>query len=436
MQFDKSRRLYDQAVDLVAGGVSSQFRAHEPAGFPLFFDRAKGSYMWDVDGNKCIDYVMGLGPNLFGHAPEFIIQYVHEEIQRGFVFSAQHVRELELAELALSMIPIPDALVRFASSGTEIDQLAIRLMRGFTGRPKYIKFEGHYHGWADNVSYSTHPPLNQVGSPFSPAAIPESVGIDPLTSENILICEWNDLDKLKQVFKKHPGQIAGVLMEPILGNSNTIIPRPGYLEDVKALCHLEGALLCFDEVITGFRVAKGGAQELLSVTPDLATYAKSLAGGFPIAMLVGRRELMDLIGNGRVVHGGSFNSNLISVAAAYASLEHIQHIGPSFYNELNERGYRLMDGFRRVAKEVSSNLHVQGPGSFFSISFTDRPEILNWRDHARNCDNSKYLRFAKQLIKEGVRLSSIGRVHMASTHTNEDIDYTIEAARRVLQALV
>ena len=434
MQYDDSRRLYEQAIDLLAGGVSSQFRIHEPAGIPLFFDRAKGSYM--CDGNKYIDYVMGLGPNLFGHAPEFIIRRVNEEMRRGFVFSAQHTGELEVTEIALSMIPISDALVRFASSGTEINQLAIRLMRGFTRRSKYIKFEGHYHGWADNVSYSIHPSLNQVGSPLAPEPVPESAGIDPKTAENILVCEWNDLDKLKQVFKRHPDEIAGVLMEPILGNSNTILPSSGYLEGVKSLCHREGALLCFDEVITGFRVAKGGAQELLGVTPDLATYAKSLAGGFPIAMLVGRREIMDLIGNGMVVHGGSFNSNLVSIAAAHASLQHIQNAGLGFYSELNDRGLRLMEGLRRNAAELGSNLHVQGPGSFFSISFTDRPEILNWRDHALNCDESKYLRFAKKLMEKGVRLSSIGRVHMASTHTEEDLKYTIEAAREVLQALV
>lgn len=435
MQHDESRKLYQRALGVVAGGVSSQIRTLEPAAHPLFFDRGQGARMWDVDGNEYIDYVMGMGPNLFGHAPGFIARRVAQDMQRGFVYAAQHARELEVAELALAMIPMADATVRFASSGTEIDQLAIRLMRAYSGRPKYVKFEGHYHGWADNVSYSVHPGLNEAGSAPAPAKVPESAGIDPTSATNIVICEWNDLDRLEQAFAEHPGEIGGVLMEPILGNSNAIMPRPGYLEGVKALCQSEGALLCFDEVITGFRVAAGGAQEMLGVTADLATYAKAIAGGFPLAMLAGRREVMDLLGSGAVAHGGSFNTNVMSMAAAHASLEHIRDAGPNFYRELNGRGKKLMEGLRRVANECGSDLHVQGPGSFFGISFTDREEIVNWRDHARHCDDSKYQRFARAMLHEGVRLASIGRAHMASTHTDEDIAYTIEAARRVLATL-
>jgi glutamate-1-semialdehyde 2,1-aminomutase len=435
MNHDRSARLFDKAKELVAGGVSSQIRVNEPADVPLFFTHAKGSKMWDVDGNEYIDYIQGMGPNLFGHSPDFINKQVNEDMEKGYVFSAQFERELEVAEMALDMIGMPDATVRFASSGTEIDQLLFRTMRGFTGRPKILKFEGHYHGWMDSVNWSVHPPLDQAGPEDAPVAVGESEGMDQATADGLVICQWNDLDKLEKIFAAHPGEIAGVITEPILANTNCIVPAPGYMEGLQRICKENGALLAFDEVITGFRVAKGGAQEYLGIIPDLATYAKSMAGGFPIAMIVGRRDVMDLIGDGTVYHGGSFNSNVMSIAATYASLKHIQERGDEFYDDLNGKGLRLMDGLKDVAKSLESDLHVQGVGSVFSISFTTKQEIINWRDHARNCDDSKYTRFAKEMLKQGVRLSSNGRIHLSSAHTDEDIDKTVAAAAAVLPTL-
>ena len=207
------------------------------------------------------------------------------------------------------------------------------------------------------------------------------------------------------------------------------------MEGLQRICRENGALLAFDEVITGFRVARGGAQEYLGITPDLATYAKSMAGGFPISMIVGRRDVMNLIGDGTVYHGGSFNSNVMSIAATYASLKHIQEQGDAFYDDLNGKGLRLMEGLRDVAKSLESDLHVQGVGSVFAISFTTKQQITNWRDHARNCDDSKYQRFAKAMLKQGVRLSSNGRIHLSSAHTDEDIDKTVAAAAAVLPTL-
>ena len=435
MNFDRSRKLFERATGLVAGGVSSQIRVNEPAPVPLFFTRAAGSRMWDADGNEYIDYVQGMGPNLFGHAPEFIIRQVEEDMRKGFVYAAQFERELEVAELALGMIPLEDATVRFASSGTEIDQLVIRLMRGYTGRPKYLKFEGHYHGWMDSVNYSVHPALEKAGDASSPNTVGESAGMDAGTADSVVVCEWNDVEAVERAFAQNPGQISGVIMEPILANTNCIMPKPGYMEAVKRICHDNGALLCFDEVITGFRVAAGGAQEFLGITPDLATYAKSMAGGFPVAMLAGRREIMEILGNGTVYHGGSFNSNVMTMAAAYASLKHIADAGQAFYTELNGRGLHLMDGLREAAAETEGKLHVQGPGSVFSISFTTKPEIVNWRDHARNCDDAMYARFAGSMLERGVRLSSNGRIHMSAAHTDEDVQQTVDAARETLRTL-
>jgi glutamate-1-semialdehyde 2,1-aminomutase len=435
MNLERSSRLFDKAKELVAGGVSSQIRVNEPADVPLFFTHAKGSKMWDADGNEYIDYIQGMGPNLFGHSPDFINKQVTEDMEKGYIFAGQFERELEVAEMALDMIPMENATVRFASSGTEIDQLLFRTMRGFTGRPKILKFEGHYHGWMDSVNWSVHPPLDKAGPEDAPVPVGESEGMDDTTADGLVICQWNDLEMLEKAFADHPDEIAGIIMEPILANTNCIVPAPGYMEGVKNICRENGALLAFDEVITGFRVARGGAQEVLGITPDLATYAKSMAGGFPIAMIVGRRDIMDLIGDGTVYHGGSFNSNVMSIAATYASLKHIQDQGDNFYRSLNGKGLRLMDGLRKIAKSLESDLHVQGVGSVFSISFTTKQEIINWRDHARNCDDSKYGRFATEMMKKGIRLASNGRIHLSSAHTNEDIDKTVAAAAAVLPTL-
>jgi glutamate-1-semialdehyde 2,1-aminomutase len=435
MNHERSVRLFEKAKELVAGGVSSQIRVNEPAEVPLFFTRAKGSKMWDADDNEYIDYIQGMGPNLFGHSPDFINKQVSEDMETGYVFAGQFERELEVAEMVLDMIPMKNATVRFASSGTEIDQLLFRTMRGFTGRPKILKFEGHYHGWMDSVNWSVHPPLDKAGPEDAPVPVGESEGMDEATADGLVICQWNDLEKLEKIFADHPGEIAGVITEPILANTNCIVPAPGYMEGLQRICKENGALLAFDEVITGFRVARGGAQEYLGITPDLATYAKSMAGGFPIAMIVGRRDVMDLIGDGTVYHGGSFNSNVMSIAATYASLKHIQDRGDEFYRDLNGKGLRLMQGLKDVAKSLESDLHVQGVGSVFSISFTTKQEITNWRDHARNCDEGKYQRFAEEMLKQGVRLSSNGRIHLSSAHTDEDIDKTVAAAAAVLPTL-
>jgi len=435
MNHERSERLFDKAKQLVAGGVSSQIRVNEPADTPLFFTHAKGSKMWDVDGNEYIDYIQGMGPNLFGHSPDFINKQVAKDMEKGYVFSAQFEQELEVAEMALDMIPMENATVRFASSGTEIDQLLFRTMRGFTGRPKILKFEGHYHGWMDSVNWSVHPPLDQAGPEDAPVAVGESEGMDQAAADGLVICQWNDLELVKKAFSDHPGEIAGVIMEPILANTNCIVPAPGYMEGLQKLCQENGALLAFDEVITGFRVARGGAQEYLGIIPDLATYAKSMAGGFPIAMIVGRKDIMDLIGDGTVYHGGSFNSNVMSISATYAALKHIQDRGDDFYRDLNGKGLRLMDGLREIAKSLESDLHVQGIGSVFAISFTTKQEITNWRDHARNCDDDNYERFAKEMLKKGIRLSSNGRIHLSSAHTDEDIDKTVAAAAAVLPTL-
>ena len=429
----RSRELMERARRVVAGGISSQIRLSEPGGEPLFFDRSEGALMWDADGNEYIDYIQGMGPNIFGHAPEFVSRQVSDDMRKGYVFAAQFERELEVAEMATDAVPIEDCTVRFASSGTEIDQLALRLARGFTGRTKYIRFEGHYHGWMDSVNHSVHPPINEAGDVDSPNVVGESAGMDPGAATQVIPCQWNDPERLETAFERNPGQVAAVIMEPINANTNCIMPEPGYLEAVNDIAHRHGALVIFDEVITGFRVAYGGAQELLGLTPDLATYAKSIAAGFPIAMLAGRREIMDVLGSGEVYHGGSFNSNVMSISAAHATLTHLRSQGDAFYADLNRRGQRLIDGIKRVGMETETDIHVQGLGSVFGVSFNRSSEVIrNYRDHATRCDDDRYVQFAAEMMHEGVRLSSNGRVHMSSAHTDEQIDQTVEAAGRAL----
>ena len=279
-RYARSRQLFEEAQELVAGGVSSQLRRSEQP-VPLFFARAKHGRMWDVDGNEYVDYVQGMGPNVFGHSPDFLTEAVAQAMRDGLVYTGQFGRELDVARLVGQAVPLKGP-VRFASSGTEIDQLVIRLARGYTGRKKFIKFEGHYHGWTDSVNYSVHPPLDKAGPNEAPLPVGESAGMDPASGENIVVCRWNDIDALSCAFERHRGQISGVIMEPILINTNFIAPREGYLEGVRDLCADHGALLIFDEVITGFRIALGGAQELTGIVPDLATYAKSMAGGVPV----------------------------------------------------------------------------------------------------------------------------------------------------------
>jgi glutamate-1-semialdehyde 2,1-aminomutase len=432
-RFVRSFELFERANSLVAGGVSSQIRRGEKP-VPLFFRRAAGARMWDADGNEYIDYVMGMGPNLFGHAPKFITDAVARDMREGYVFTGQFQKELEVAEMVREAVPLK-GLVRFASSGTEIDQLVLRLARGYTGRPKYVKFEGHYHGWTDTVLISVHPPLDKAGPESSPLPVGESSGMAPGSFEDVLIAPWNSLQALEETFKKHGPEIACVLMEPILGNTNFIMPKPGYLEGVQALCRRYGALLVFDEVITGFRVALGGAQEVTGVTPDLATYAKALAGGFPIAMLLGREEIMRLVGDGTVYHGGSFNSNVMSISAAHASLSHIIADPVKFYGELNGRGRELMEGLRDAARRTESDLHVQGIGSFFGTSFTTKEEITDYREHARYCDEAKHKRFVQAMLERGVRLATNGRWHMSSAHTDRDVEMTVRAAYEALRSM-
>ena len=422
MKFDNSKKLYEEAKKMVPGGVSSSIRQTEwPV--PLFFKSAKGSKMTDVDDNEFIDYVMGMGPNIFGHSPDFITNSVYQDMQDGFCLTGQTKKENELSEFVEKTLPFKRK-VRYASSGTEIVQIALRLARSFTNKNKFLKFEGHYHGWMDSVLYNSHPDVSSEETLFDPIA--ESGGISKGTADEVVIAPWNDIEALENILKVHH-DISAIITEPILWNSNVILPNPGYLENLRKLCNQHGILLIFDEVGTGFRVALGGAQEIYGVEPDLSTYAKSMAGGFPIAMLAGKPEIMDYMSNGNVVHGGSFNTNVMSVSAAHATLDYLLN-NEDFYKSLNKNGDILIKGLKEVAKKHDIDILIQGLGSVFYLSFTNLDSIKNYRDHANNVDQEKYREFSKLMLLNGIRLSQNGRWHMSSSHDISDIEITIKAA--------
>ncbi|MEC8750044.1 MAG: aspartate aminotransferase family protein [Chloroflexota bacterium] len=430
MEFEKSKRLYSKAKELVPGGVSSSIRQTEwPV--PLFFDKAYGSKMWDVDGNEFVDYVMGMGPNIFGHAPEFVTKSVYQDMQNGYCLTGQTEKENEISEFIQKTLPFKRK-VRYASSGTEIVQVALRLARSYTNKNKFLKFEGHYHGWMDSVLYNSHPDITNEENIYKPVA--ESGGISKGTADEVIIAPWNDINALENILKNSHQEISSIITEPILWNTNVILPEDGYLEKLRLLCDKYNILLIFDEVGTGFRVALGGAQEIYGVEPDLSTYAKSMAAGFPIAMLAGKPEIMDFMANGKVVHGGSFNSNVMSVSATHATLKHLL-TDKNFYKNLNQNGEKLIEGLKSVALKNNVQILIQGLGSVFYLSFTSADSIKNYRDHSNNVNFEKYKEFAKLMLINGVRLSQNGRWHMSSAHSDEDIKKTIYAADKSFSEL-
>ena len=415
---------------MVPGGVSSSIRQTEwPV--PLFFESAKGSKMFDVDGNEYIDYVMGMGPNIFGHSPEFITNSVFKDMQDGFCLTGQTRKENELSEFISKTLPFKRKF-RYASSGTEIVQIALRLARSYTNKNKFLKFEGHYHGWMDSVLYNSHPNVSSEESIYEP--VPESGGISKGTADEVVIAPWNDVESLEIILRDQSEDISAIITEPILWNSNVILPNRGYLQELRNLCDKYNVLLIFDEVGTGFRVALGGAQEIYNVETDLSTYAKSMAGGFPIAMLAGKSEIMDYMANGKVVHGGSFNTNVMSVSASHATLNYLLN-NLNFYKSLNENGDVLIEGLKDAAKKHNIDILIQGLGSVFYLSFTNLKSIKNYREHANNVDQEKYKEFSKLMLLNGIRLSQNGRWHMSSAHSTNDIDKTIKSADESFRAL-
>ena len=416
---------FERSQHSLASGVASGIRrAFRP--YPLYFTCGHGSRVTDVDQNVYLDYGLAWGPLILGHTPDEVVEAVGRQITRGFTFGAQHDLEFEVAERMTSLIPCADA-VSFANSGTEIVQVALRLARAATRRRLCLKFEGHYHGWSDGILVSYHPSLEEVAA-ANGAPIPVSLGQLPV--HDVLVAEWNDAAAVEKLFAERGKAIAAVICEPILCNSGCIPPEPGFLQLLREVTRANGALLIFDEVITGVRVDLKGAQGLYGIEPDLATYAKAIGGGTALSALAGKAEFMDLIATGKVVHAGSLNGNPISLAAAKAALDLLSRDGGAVYKDLRRRGERLRTGLEALLSARGYNVVTAGVGPVFQLSFMERP-ARNYRETLA-ADKSLYSDFAMGMLDEGVLLLFDGRWYISTAHTDADIDFTLAAAERVL----
>jgi glutamate-1-semialdehyde 2,1-aminomutase len=424
----KSEGLYAQAQQFIPGGVNSPVRAFTGVGgTPLFIERANGAYLFDVDGKAYIDYVGSWGPMVLGHNHPAIRNAVIDAVHRGLSFGAPTEMEVKMAELVTTLVPTMD-MVRMVNSGTEATMSAIRLARGYTGRDKIIKFEGCYHGHADCL-------LVKAGSGALTLGQPNSPGVPADFAKHTLTCTYNDLDSVRTAFEQYPAEIACIIVEPVAGNMNCIPPQPEFLPGLRALCDQYGALLIIDEVMTGFRVALGGAQAYYDVVPDLTCLGKIIGGGMPVGAFGGRRDVMAALApTGPVYQAGTLSGNPIAMAAGFACLTEISQAG--VHQTLNALTEQLAEGLREAAKEENIPLVVNQVGGMFGLFFTDLPTVTCYQD-VMKCDVERFKRFFHLMLDEGIYLapSAFEAGFMSVAHSHEDIQRTVSAARRCMSKL-
>ena len=433
INFERSMELYREALSVLPAGVSSNarvWRAVCPTYMPcsIFVARAKGSHIWDVDGNEYIDYRMGFGPVILGHSDPRIHEAVHRIDEDGLIYALSHELEITVAKKIASMVPCAE-MVRFCNSGTEATMHAIRVARAYTGREKIVKFEGMYHGAHDYVLFSTDPAFDRLKGP--PRSLPQSAGIPRAITKLCLVERWNDFDRIEKLVKRRGDEIAAIITEPIMGNCAAIMPREGYLRHLRQLCSDHGILLILDEVKTGFRVAPGGAQERFGVTPDLATFAKSLGNGYPVACFAGSTEIMNIIGPSKVVHGGTYSGNPVSLAAANARLDILR--SEPVWTKLTSFGTRLMKGIREVAEETKEEVLLNGVPEMFQLLFTKQREVHEYRDLAK-CDLDRYAALHVELMNHGVMIDedNMECFFSCEDHSDEDLEKTLAALHQGL----
>ena len=424
----KSENLFAEAQRLIPGGVNSPVRAFNGVGgTPLFIERADGACLYDADGKAYIDYVGSWGPMVLGHNNVEIRNAVIEAAARGLSFGAPTEMEVKMAQLVCELVPSMD-MVRMVNSGTEATMSAIRLARGFTGRDKIVKFEGCYHGHADCL-------LVKAGSGALTLGQPNSPGVPADFARHTLTCTYNDLDSVRAAFEQYPEEIACIIVEPVAGNMNCIPPQPDFLPGLRALCDEFGALLIIDEVMTGFRVALGGAQAHYNVRPDLTCLGKIIGGGMPVGAFGGRREVMDALApTGPVYQAGTLSGNPIAMAAGYACLTQIAQ--PGTHQTLTERTTQLAQGLLAAAEAENIPLVVNHVGGMFGIFFTDADSVTCYADVTK-CDVERFKHFFHLMLDEGVYLapSAFEAGFMSLAHSAEDIDRTVDAARRCFAKL-
>ena len=423
----KSQEIFGAAQNLMPGGVSSPVRAFKSVGGqPIVFDRVNGAYIWDVDGNKYIDYVGTWGPAICGHAHPEVISALHTALEKGTSFGAPCALENVLAEMVIDAVPSVE-MVRFVNSGTEACMAVLRLMRAFTNREKIIKFEGCYHGHADMF-------LVKAGSGVATLGLPDSPGVPKSATASTLTAPFNDLEAVKALFEQNPKEIAGVILEPVVGNAGFITPDAGFLEGLRELTQEHGALLVFDEVMTGFRIAYGGAQAKFGVTPDLTTMGKVIGGGLPVGAYGGRREIMSMVAPaGPVYQAGTLSGNPLAMTAGIKTLELLSK--PGTYEYLEKITQKLADGLLKIAKDTGHAACGGHISAMFGMFFTAGP-VNNYED-AKKSDTAKFGRFHRGMLEHGIYLapSQFEAGFTSLAHTEEDIEQTLAAAKAVLSSL-
>jgi glutamate-1-semialdehyde 2,1-aminomutase len=423
--------LHERACRVLAGGVSSEFRRFSHP-HPLFYRSATGATITDVDGNEYLDFALSQGPMILGHSHAEVLQEVAHQSASGQLFAGQHIAELELAETLQRLIPCAE-LMRFSLSGSEADHCAWRLARATTGRKRILRFEGHYHGWFDPVAQGIHAAnAAALGPRAAPNVIPWTEGLPPRIEDEVVVLPWNDLALVEQTLAARSDEIAAVISEPVMCNNGCIPPRPGFLAGLRQLCDRFGCLLIFDEVITGFRLSLGGAQQTYGVTPDLAVFGKAMASGWPISVLAGKRRYMEAIASGRVIHAGTMNSGVSSIAAAVATVRVLER--DAVPARLHELGNRLIDGLRAAARDAGKELLVQGPGPMFHVGFTNLSAVNDLRD-CLSYDRKRYAAFSAGMQERGIRLIGRGLWYVSHAHTDAHIDHAISSARAVLREI-
>ena len=428
ISFDQSKKRLADFAKYLPGGVNSNFRlGMSPT--PLVFERAEGPYLYDVDGNRLIDYYLGMGPMILGHNPEPVLNAVRAQLEHGILYAGQSDIEFEAARLFCEIVPCAE-MVRFNCAGSEVVQAALRLARAATDRSIIIKFEGHYHGWLDNVLWSIAPTPDQFGHKDSPTPIPASAGQDLAAGQHIEVLPWNNLPLLTDRLRR--GDVAGVIMEPAMCNTSAIAPAQGYLEGVRKVCSETGTVLIFDEIITGFRLAPGGAQEYFGVTPDLATFGKAIANGFPVSAFAGRADLMEQMATGGVLHGGSYNALPAAMAAVVATLNEVKR--PETSNLLELQGKKLMTGIKDALADAGVEAQVQGFPQIFHVALGAGSPFSNYRDSLA-ADKARYVNFTTVLLSHGVRALERGAWFLSAAHDDGVIDETINAVAAVAEEL-
>ncbi len=425
MHYPKSQQLFTAAQKVIPGGVNSPVRAFRAVGGqPLFIDRADGPYMWDADGHRYIDYVLSWGPLILGHAHPRVVKALQQAAERGTSYGAPTALEIELAELVCDLVPSAEQ-VRFVNSGTEATMSALRLARAFTHRHKIIKLQGHYHGHADFL-------LVQAGSGVATLGLPDSPGVPPGTTQDTLTAPFNDLSALETLFDRFGGEIAALILEPVAGNMGLVPPLDGYLAGLRHLCDRHGALLIFDEVMTGFRVTLGGAQALYGIQPDLTTLGKVIGGGLPVGAYAGRREIMQTVAPaGPMYQAGTLSGNPLAMTAGIETLKTLRE--PGLFEQLVAGTTQLCQGLGAAAQAAGVPIYQTQVGTMFCAFFTDQP-VINWATAAQS-DTQRYGRFFQAMLRQGVYLapSQFETAFFSTAHTAEVVETTIQAAQAAFQ---